>query len=171
MFQIGAKVVYPGHGVGVIEDIQERQIQGVKRKFFILRLSENRMTIMIPTEHVAATGLRPVIGKDTATEVYRILRAKKSTNNLTNWARRHQDYGERIRTGSIIEIAKIFRDLLILKSEKELSFSERTVLDTARTLLVEELAIATQNPEEKILMELHTMYIKNVARLVPATRS
>ena len=171
MFRIGAKVVYPGHGVGVIEGVQEKNIQGQERKFFILRLLENRMTIMIPTEHVDAIGLRPVIDKETATKVYRILRARKSTSNLTNWARRYQDYNERIRTGSIIEIAKIFRDLLILKSEKELAFSERTVLDTARNLLVEELAIATCNPEEEILAELHKMFATNAVRLAPTTRS
>ena len=171
MFQIGTTVVYPGHGVGVIAGVQEKSIQGLERKFFVLRFLENRMTIMIPTEHIASIGLRPVIDKEMATEVYRILRTKKPPCDQTNWSRRYKDYSEKIRTGSIIEIAKILRDLLALKSEKELSFSERTMLDTVRNLLVEELAVATRNPEEKILAELREMFITNTARSTPVTRS
>ena len=164
MFEIGAKVVYPGHGVGVIEGVQEKSIQGLNHKFYILRFLENRMTIMIPTEQVAATGLRPVIDKEMAVKVYRILRSRKSPDQLTNWTRRYKDYGERIRTGSIIEIANILRDLLILKSRKELSFSERTMLDTARNLLVKELSIATRNPEDQVLAELSDMFATADAR-------
>jgi CarD family transcriptional regulator len=126
---------------------------------------------MIPAEHIASIGLRQVISKEMATEVYRILRTRKPICDRMNWTRRYKDYNERIRTGSIIEIAKIFRDLLASKSEKELSFSERTMLDTVRNLLVEELAVATCNPEEKILAELRDMFITNAARLALTTRS
>lgn len=164
MFRIGAKVVYPGHGVGVIESIQEKHIQGVKHEFFVLRILENDMAIMIPTDNVTSMGLRPVMGKEMVRRVYRILRTRKPIGDLTHWNRRYREYHEKIRTGSIVEIAKILRDLLVLRSAKELSFGERTMLDTARNLLVKELAIASEHSEEKILAELRAMFMENSTR-------
>lgn len=171
MFRIGAKVVYPGHGVGVIEGIHEKNIQGIERKFFMLRILENNMTIMIPTGNVASVGLRPVISKEMVSRVYRILRTRKPIGDLTNWNRRYREYSERIKTGSVVEIAKILRDLLVLRSEKELSFGERTMLDTARSLLVKELAIASKHSEEKILEDLRMMFTPDSVRLNIPLRS
>jgi CarD family transcriptional regulator len=170
MFRIGAKVVYPGHGVGLIEGIEEKSIQGFAREFFMLRILENNMMIMIPTDNVASLGLRPLMSKETVSKVYRILRTKKPIGDLTHWNRRYREYHEKIKTGSILEIAKILRDLLALKSEKELSFGERAMLDTARNLLVKELAIASKNPEEKILADLRAMFILDSARLAVTVR-
>jgi CarD family transcriptional regulator len=170
MFRIGAKIVYPGHGVGVIEGIQEKNIQGMAHKFFILRILENGMIIMIPTDNVASIGLRPVISKEMVNQVYRILRRRKPIGDLTHWNRRYREYNEKIRTGSIVEIARILRDLLVLKAEKELSFGERAMLDTARNLLVKELAIASEHSEEKILAELHTMFASDSTRITAAAR-
>jgi len=171
MFRIGAKVVYPGHGVGVIEAVQEKSIQGLECKFFILRILETDLTIMIPTDHVASLGLCPVISKETVSQVYRILRTRKPIGDLTKWHRRYQEYRERIKTGSVVEIAKILRDLLVLQSEKELSFCERTMLDTACNLLVRELAIESHTSEEKILTEIHMMFTPDSARIPAVARS
>jgi CarD family transcriptional regulator len=171
MFRIGAKVVYPGHGVGVIEGVQEKNIQGLERKFFMLRIMENGMTIMIPTENVASIGLRPVIRKEMVSKVYRILRTRKPIGDLTNWSRRYREYSEKIKTGSVIEIAKILRDLLVLRTIKELSFGERAMLDTARNLIVKELAIASKNSEEKILADLRAMFTSDSARAQATLRS
>ncbi len=171
MFRIGAKVVYPGHGVGVIESIEEKNIQGFARKFFMLRILENNMMIMIPTENVASLGLRPIVSKDMVSKVYRILRTRKPLGDMSNWNRRSREYGEKIKTGSLLELATIFRNLLALKSEKELSFSERTMLDTARNLLVKELAIANHNREEEILADLYAMFTPDSARLTATVRS
>jgi len=158
MFRTGEKVVYPGHGVGLIEGIQARSISGVQRRFYMLRILESEMTIMIPTENVAAVGLRPIISKDMVSKVYRILRTKKVEVDQQTWNRRYREYTERIKTGSVIEIAKVLRDLFVLKADKELSFGERKMLDTARNLLVKELAIASAHPEEKILSDLRTIF-------------
>jgi CarD family transcriptional regulator len=171
MFRIGTKVVYPGHGVGVIEGIHEKSIQGLERKFFLLRILENNMTIMIPTGNVASVGLRPLISKEIVSKVYRILRTRKPIGDLTNWNRRYREYSEKIKTGSIIEVAKILRDLLVLKSERELSFGERTMLDTARNLLVKELALASRHSEEKILEDLRMMFTPDSAGMVASLRS
>jgi CarD family transcriptional regulator len=158
MFKIGEKVVYPGHGVGVIEGLQAKTISGLERKFYMLRILESDMTIMIPTENVTAVGLRPVIGKEMVGKVYRILRTKKVEVDQQTWNRRYREYTEKIKTGSVIEIAKVLRDLFILKADKELSFGERKMLDTARNLLVKELSIASCHPEEKIMEDLKTIF-------------
>jgi CarD family transcriptional regulator len=158
MFKTGEKVVYPGHGVGVIEGLQAKSVSGVQRRFYMLRILESEMTIMIPMENVATVGLRPVISKDMVSKVYRILRTKKVEVDQQTWNRRYREYTERIKTGSVIEIAKVLRDLFVLKADKELSFGERKMLDTARNLLVKELAIASAHPEEKILEDLKTIF-------------
>src|SRR6476469_9731486 len=133
-FKIGEKVVYPAHGVGVIEGVQTKVISGSERKFYMLRILDSDMTIMIPTENVQSVGLRRIIGKDMVAKVYKILRDKK------------------------VEIAKVLRDLFVLKGDKELSFGERKMLDTARNLLVKELAIAKSFSEEKIMEELRHIF-------------
>jgi CarD family transcriptional regulator len=158
MFKVGEKVVYPAHGVGVIEGIQTRVVSGSERKFYMLRILDSDMTIMIPTENVNAVGLRRIIGKDMVAKVYRILRDKKVEIDQQTWNRRYREYTEKIKTGSVLEIAKVLRDLFVLKGDKELSFGERKMLDTARNLLVKELAIAKSFSEEKIMEELRTIF-------------
>jgi CarD family transcriptional regulator len=158
-FKKGEKVVYPAHGVAVIDDIQMRVISGTERRFYMLRiLGTEKMTIMIPTENVEQVGLRRVIGKDMVDKIYRILRQRKVEVDTQTWNRRYREYTEKIKTGSPLEIAKVLRDLLVLKSDKELSFGERKMLDTARSLLVKELSIAKAHPEEQIMEELRTIF-------------
>jgi CarD family transcriptional regulator, regulator of rRNA transcription len=157
-FKKGEKVVYPAHGVGIIDDIQSKVISGTERKFYMLRILDSEMTIMIPTENVDAVGLRRVIGKDMVAKIYKILRERKVEVDSQTWNRRYREYTEKIKTGSPLEIAKVLRDLLVLKGDKELSFGERKMLDTARSLLVKELSIARAHPEEKIIEELNTIF-------------
>lgn len=158
-FKKGEKVVYPAHGVAVIDDIQIRVISGTERRFYMLKiLGAEKTTIMIPTENVEAVGLRHVIGKDMVDKIYRILRQRKVEADTQTWNRRYREYTEKIKTGSPLEIAKVLRDLLMLKGDKELSFGERKMLDTARSLLVKELSIAKANSEEEILAELKTIF-------------
>lgn len=158
-FKKGEKVVYPAHGVAIIDDIQIRVISGTERRFYMLKiLGSEKTTIMIPTENVEAVGLRPVIGKDMVDKIYRILRQRKVEADSQTWNRRYREYTEKIKTGSPLEIAKVLRDLLVLKGDKELSFGERKMLDTARSLLVKELSIAKAHPEEKIMEELKIIF-------------
>src|SRR5438309_9167599 len=160
-FKIGEKVVYPAHGVGVIEGVQTKVISGSERKFYMLRIVDSEMTIMIPTENVQTVGLRRIIGRDMVSKVYKILREKKVEVDQQTWNRRYREYTEKIKTGSVLEIAKVLRDLFVLKADKELSFGERKMLDTARNLLVKELAIARSFPEEKIMEELKTIFTRH----------
>lgn len=160
-FKVGEKVVYPAHGVGIIESLQIRNVSGTQKKFYMLRIVDSEMTIMIPTENVQTVGLRRIIGRDMVSKVYKILRDKKVEVDQQTWNRRYREYTEKIKTGSVLEIAKVLRDLFVLKADKELSFGERKMLDTARNLLVKELAIARSFPEEKIMEELKTIFARN----------
>jgi CarD family transcriptional regulator len=157
-FKVGEKVVYPAHGVGVIESLQVRNVSGTQKKFYMLRIVDSEMTIMIPTENVQTVGLRRIIGRDMVSKVYKILRERKVEVDQQTWNRRYREYTEKIKTGSVLEIAKVLRDLFVLKADKELSFGERKMLDTARTLLVKEIAVATKSKEIKIEEKLNRIF-------------
>lgn len=157
-YKVGDKVVYPAHGVGVIEDVESRTISGAEAMFYSLRIIDSDMKILIPTTKSKSVGLRRVIGKDMVNKVYKVLREKRVTVDQATWNRRYREYTEKIKTGSVLEIAEVLRDLFMLKGDKELSFGERKMLDTARNLLVKELAIAKANTEENIMEELKTIF-------------
>jgi CarD family transcriptional regulator len=158
MFQIGDKAVYPGHGVGVIEAIESKQILGKEQIFYILRILDNGMTIMIPRDNVGAVGLREVIRKLEIPKVIQILKDRDVGIDNQTWNRRYREYMDKINTGSIYEIAEVLRDLHLLKAEKELSFGERKIMDTAKNLLVRELAIARHVKESDILREIKIIF-------------
>jgi CarD family transcriptional regulator len=158
MFRIGDKAVYPGHGVGVIEAIETKQISGKEQSFFMLRIVDNGMTIMIPQDNVAGVRLREVIRKIDVSKVIQILKDRDITLDNQTWNRRYREYMEKINTGSIYEIAEVLRDLHLLKAEKELSFGERKIMDVAKNLLVKELAIARDVKESDILREIKTIF-------------
>ena len=158
MFEVGDKAVYPGHGVGVIEAIEAKQILGMKQIFYILRILDNGMTIMIPRDHVETVRLRGVIRKFEVPKVIHILKDRDVTIDNQTWNRRYREYMEKINTGSIYEIAEVLRDLHLLKAEKELSFGERKIMDMAKNLLVKELAIARDVKESDVLREIKTIF-------------
>jgi CarD family transcriptional regulator len=158
MFEIGDKAVYPGHGVGIIEAIESKQISGKEQTFYILRILDNGMTIMIPRDHVETVRLREVIRKIDVSKVIHILKDRDVTVDNQTWNRRYREYMEKINTGSIYEIAEVLRDLHLLKAEKELSFGERKIMDVAKNLLVKELAIVRDVKETDILKDLKTIF-------------
>jgi CarD family transcriptional regulator len=158
MFDIGDKAVYPGHGVGVIEAIESKAISGREQLFFILRILDNGMTIMIPTENVDVVGLRGVIPSMEIPRVFQILKERRVSLDTQTWNRRYREYMEKINTGSIFSIAEVMRDLQVLKMGKDLSFGERKILDTAENLLVKELAVARDIKESDVLMEIRKIF-------------
>jgi len=157
-FSVGDIAVYPAHGVAKVEGIESKEILGNSQTFYILRLLENDMTIMVPKDNAGNIGLRTVIRKKEVTEVYKILKQKRRRNGNQTWNRRHRQYMEKIKTGSVFEIAEVLRDLYLLKLNKELSFGERKVLDTARSLLIKELSIAKNTQEDKIEREIEKIF-------------
>lgn len=155
-FKIGDLTVYPAHGVGKIEGIENRQISGSDQKFFVIKVLETGATIMVPINNASSVGLRKVMKKSMVPKVYNILKekAKMKFDNQT-WNKRYREYTDKIKTGCAMEVAEVLRDLYILKIDKELSFGERRMLDTAKTLLVKELSVAKNSKEEKIEAELN----------------
>jgi len=157
MFQIGAMAVYPAHGVGVIESIQEREVAGFLQSFYIMRLLDTDMIIMIPTSNARNIGLRTVIDSKAVAEIFEILRERPTRLNQQTWNRRYRDYMDKIKTGSLFRVAEVLRDLTLLKLEKELSFGERKMLDTAKNLLVKELSLVNNKEENEIEAQLEEL--------------
>ena len=158
MFKVGDMAVYPTHGVGVIESIESKEISGNKHTFYVLRVLGNGMTIMIPTNNAEAVGLRQIISQKQVQKVYKILRKKNIEIDAQTWNRRYREYIEKIKTGSIFEVAGVLRDLFLLRLGKDLSFGERRMLDTARNLLIKELSIVKKSPEKSIEKELKRIF-------------
>ena len=146
-FNVGDNAVYPGHGVGKVMSIETKEILGNKQTFYSIQILETGMKIMIPKDNVDSVGLRPIISKDEANKVVEILKVKDVKIDNQTWNRRYREYMEKIKTGSVYEIAEVLRDLFLLKVDKELSFGERKMLDTARNLLLKELTLATSQEE------------------------
>jgi len=157
MFQIGALAVYPAHGVGVIESIQDREVAGLEQRFYIMRLLDSDMIIMIPTKNAQNIGLRTVIDQQAVIEVFDILKKRPGRLNNQTWNRRYRDYMDKIKTGSLFRVAEVLRDLTLLKLEKELSFGERKMLDTAKNLLVKELSLVNNEEEDEIEAQLQEL--------------
>ena len=157
-FKIGDKAVYPAHGVGEVTAIEDREISGQNQTFYILRILDNGMKIMIPTNNVRQVGLREVIDKKKVDKVFKILKQKDLSVDTTTWNRRYREYMEKIKTGSVFEVAEVLRDLYLLKSDKDLSFCELKLLDTARGLLVKELAVAKSCNEEDVEREFQKIF-------------
>ena len=159
VFKKGDKVVYPAHGVGVVDSIQARKISDTEQKFYMITIEETGMKIMVPLAQAETVGLRKVVNSSVVDEVYDILKDKDVTVDNQTWNRRYREYNQKIKTGSVLEIATVIRDLTVLKGDKELSFGERRMLDTAQGLLVKELSIAKSRTEKKIKAELEQLCV------------
>jgi len=141
MFCVGKKVVYPAQGVALIEAIEEKVVSGCRQSFYILRVLGNDTTIMIPIHNATLVGLREVIGRSEIPRVMEILR-RKDVDISPNWNRRFKDNWERIKSGSLYEMALVLRKLVVLQKERHLSFGEKKMLENVRQLIVSEIAIA-----------------------------
>ncbi|MBU0674796.1 MAG: CarD family transcriptional regulator [Proteobacteria bacterium] len=149
--------VYPAHGVGKIEAIEQKKIGGDEQAFYVMKIVDSGMVVMIPTKG-KSTGLRNIIPPEEVEKVYDILREKDVVITTQPWNQRYRDYMQKIKTGSVYEIASVLRDLNILSSDKALSFGERKMMDTARTLLVKEISIANKTKEDQVEMDLDNIF-------------
>jgi len=147
LYKIGDRVVYPMHGAGVIESIEEKEILGEKRQYYILKLPVGDMKVMIPITNCREVGLREVIDSDGVQKVIGIL-SDQSTNMSANWNRRYRANLEKIKSGNIYEVAEVVRNLINRDREKGLSSGERKMLENARQILLSELVLATEMEED-----------------------
>lgn len=156
--EVGDKVVHPAHGLGEIMAIEHREIGGAKGEFFIIRILDNGMRVMVPRTSAQAAGLRPVMSSKEAEKVLETMRAREVAVDLQPWSRRFRAYTEMIKSGSPHEVAKVLRDMYRLKFDKELSFGERRLLDQAKSLLLKELAAAKGLTEAALQARVDEMF-------------
>lgn len=158
-FSVGDLAVYPAHGVGRIESIETKEIGGTKQDFYILKILENGMVIMIPTANVKSVGLREVIAEDDIPKIYEVMQNTDSMpGDSQTWNRRYREYMDKLKTGSIYDVAEVFRDLFLLRITKDLSFGERKLLDTAQSLLLKELCLARNADEKTMMSEIEKLF-------------
>ncbi len=150
--------VYPAHGVGLIEAIETQTIGGIDQSFYVMKILDNDMTIMIPTATSDNVGLRAIISSEEVKQVLGILKERDIKINAQTWNRRYRDYMEKIKTGSVFEVAVVLRDLFLLKEDKDLSYGERKMLDTAKSLLVKELSLAKQIEEDAVEKQIEMLF-------------
>lgn len=157
-FAKGDLAVYPAHGVGCIESIESKEINGDTMNFYMMKIVENGMVIMIPTSNVESVGLRELIPETEIPQVYEVMQKKAQNGDNQTWNRRYREYMDKIKTGSIYDVAEVFRDLFQLKLGKDLSFGERKLLDTAQNLLVQELSTAKDIDEAAMMKEIENLF-------------
>lgn len=158
VFAEGDMAVYPAHGVGVIKAIETQTVAGVDHKFYVLEILENGMTIMIPTDSSENVGLRAIVSNRQVDEVIDILEDRTTEIGTQTWNRRYRDYMEKIKTGSVHEVAEVLRDLFLLSVDKDLSYGEKKMLDTAKGLLVKELSLAQKIEESSVSSKIDTIF-------------
>lgn len=151
-FHIGDKVVYPNHGVGVIEQIASRTIGASVEKFYLLKIKSSSLKVMVPFNNVTSVGLRRVVRNGEIQKILDFLTDGACENNA-DWKYRFKENSERMRTGSLLEVASVLKGLLTLAQSKPLSFREKKMLERARYLLVSELTMA-KNCEERQVEDL-----------------
>ncbi|MCA9528831.1 MAG: CarD family transcriptional regulator [Myxococcales bacterium] len=153
-FKVGDKAVHPAHGVGEVTSVETKAIAGSEKRFYVLKILESGMTVMVPVDGVERLGLRGVIARKDVKGVLAELQKDEIAVKSQPWNRRYREYTEMLNSGSPIEVAKVLRDLSRLRGEKELSFGERRLLEHARNLLVTELALARRCKEERVDEEI-----------------
>jgi CarD family transcriptional regulator len=160
-FKVGDKAVYPAQGVAEVISIDEKEIAGARQRFYVLRILDTDRKIMVPVSNANAVGLRQVISEQEIREIFDILRERTIGFDTQTWNRRYRGFMDKIKTGSIYDVAEVLRDLYRLKASKQLSFGERRMLDTARSLIVKEIAIAREKTEDEVKTEIEAIFFAN----------
>ena len=156
MFSIGDYAVCPGHGVGQICDIEEREMGAQRKTFFIIKILANGMTVMVPTD--SETGIRGLVGQEEVEQVYKLLEDHNVKVDNSTWNRRYREYSAKIKTGSVLEIAEVLRQLFLLKEKKALSFGEKKMLDQCRDLLSQEFSLSNQLDKNSINEKINSYF-------------
>lgn len=157
MFNIGDTVVYPMHGAGIIESIEEKEILGNRRKYYVMNMPVGDIKVMIPMDNVERIGLRDVIGKGALREVFEILESVEESNN-PNWNRRYRANMDKIKSGNIFKVAEVVRSLLLREKRKGLSSGERKMLESAKQILMSELLMVKGIDRNEIISYLERIF-------------
>lgn len=141
MFQVGDKIVHPMHGAGVIDSIVSRKMNGVLREYYQMRLPSGNMLVMIPTDHIEEIGVRPVMCADEALAVMDHLSTIEADMSQ-NWNHRYRENMVRLKSGDLIEVARVVKGLMLRDDQRGLSTGERKMLHTAKQILISELVLS-----------------------------
>ena len=157
-FSIGDTAVYPTHGVADVINLETKHIGGNALAFYHLQVRGTGLKIIVPIEKAENNGMRPLAEGDEIDELFELLRDHEVPCDRQTWNRRYRGFMEKIRTGSLFEVAEVYRDLSVLRMHKSLSHGERQMLRTARDLLVRELSVARETPEGDVASELDSLF-------------
>ena len=152
MFNVGDKIVYPMHGAGTIDSIEEKDILGEKQSYYILKMPSN-VKVMIPTAKAELVGVRNIIDKQAATEVFKVL-GQDETEMDKNWNKRYRDNMDKMKSGDIYEVADVVRNLSFKQKEKGLSTGEKKMLNNAKQILVSELVLAEHANQDEVEQQI-----------------
>ena len=155
--RIGQQAVYPSRGIAEVVNVEKREIGGKVQSFYVLRLASSDLKILVHVDKAEQVGIRPVAGAQEVVEVLQILREKAVSFERHPWNRRYRAYMDKIKSGSLFEVAEVFRDLHRLKKTKSLSFGERRMLDTARGLVSQEVSAARSVDRATVEKELESV--------------
>lgn len=157
MFKIGDYAVCPGHGVGQICDIEDREIGDEKKSFYIMKIISNGMTVMVPVN--AVDGIRALASDQEIVDVYDLLNDHDVQVDNSTWNRRYREYMLKIKTGSLLEIAEVLRSLFLLKQTKNLSFGEKKMLDQCRDLLAQEISLTDGQEKKEVSSNIDSYFV------------
>jgi len=164
---VGMLVVHPAHGAGRVESIEERSFGGAPTTVYVLQILGTGLKVMVPRDAAARVGLRPVMSATEADEILHVLRSREIAVTVQPWNRRFRAYTEMLASGSPHEVAKVLRDMSRLRMDKDLSFGERKLLDQARSLLAQELALAQGVTGEEMADKIESLFSPLSATAVP----
>ena len=156
MFKVGDYVVCPGHGVGQVCSVETKELNGELKGFYTIKVVSNGMKVMIPVD--SKEGVRSLIPATDIDGVFNLLEDQTVKVDMSTWNRRHREYTLKVKTGSLLEIADVLRQLLLLKMTKKLSFGERKMLDQCKDLIVKEISLSSGAPEGSISEKIDSLY-------------
>ncbi len=149
MFRVGDMIAHPMHGAGIIERIEEKKIEGCTRQYYVLKMPAGGMVVMIPTESCDAIGVRPIVDSDTAESLMKLM-SEIEADMTSNWNRRYRENMQRLKSGDLIEVARVVKGLMTRDTEKGLSTGERKMLHSAKQILISELVLSQKKSYEEV---------------------
>ena len=156
MYQVGDKVVHPMHGAGVIDSIVQRKVSGHVQEFYLLKLSVGNMVVMVPTDNTGEIGMRPVVSGTRAEELMSEMEGIE-VDMTQNWNGRYRENMVRLKSGDLLEVARVVKGLLRRDSQRGLSNGERKMLHTAKQILISELVLAQSLPYETVESSINSL--------------
>ena len=152
-FAVGDRVVYPNHGVGVVEEIRTRQIVETEQEFYHLRIFSNETTVMVPVGNSRTVGLRKLFDKKQITQLFEHLRSPE-IDSYSNWKGRYKENAEKMRSGHLFDMADVLKNLVNLSKRKALSYREKQMYEKAKYLIVSEIAIVENAPAPDVQVRI-----------------